>query len=62
VLPDRDYACLISATRIVGQGTPQQLQSTDNPEVRQFTRGEPDGPVPFHYAAPSIEEDYGLRP
>ncbi len=56
-----DYACLISGSRIVEYGTPQQMRSTDNPEVRQFILGEPNGPVPFHYPAPSIEEDYGLR-
>ena len=28
---------------------------SDDPEVRQFVRGEPDGPVQFHYpAAPTI--------
>ncbi|MGE5289113.1 MAG: ABC transporter ATP-binding protein [Micromonosporaceae bacterium] len=56
-----DHACLISGNRIVEYGTPQQLRATDNPEVRQFILGEPNGPVPFHYPAPSIEEDYGIR-
>jgi phospholipid/cholesterol/gamma-HCH transport system ATP-binding protein len=31
-----------------------------DPEVRQFVRGEPDGPVKFHYPAPPIAEDFGL--
>ncbi len=56
-----DYACLINTSRIVEHGTPQQLQSSDNPEVRQFIRGEPNGPVPFHYPAPPLEDDYDLR-
>jgi phospholipid/cholesterol/gamma-HCH transport system ATP-binding protein len=28
--------------------------------VRQFIRGEPDGPVRFHYPAQPIEQDLGL--
>jgi phospholipid/cholesterol/gamma-HCH transport system ATP-binding protein len=47
--------------RIVAQGTPAQLMGSDDPEVRQFVRGEPDGPVKFHYPAASIEQDFGLR-
>jgi phospholipid/cholesterol/gamma-HCH transport system ATP-binding protein len=35
------------------------MASTD-PEVRQFVRGEPDGPVKFHYPAKPMVEDYGL--
>ncbi|MGE5339137.1 MAG: ABC transporter ATP-binding protein [Gemmatimonadota bacterium] len=56
-----DHAYLISAGRIVAHGTPKDLQSSDDPEVRQFIRGEPDGPVPFHYPAPPIAEDFGVR-
>jgi len=56
-----DHAYLISAGRIVAHGTPKELQSSDDPDVRQFIRGEPDGPVPFHYPARPIAEDFGLR-
>ena len=47
--------------RIVAQGTPAELMASDDPETRQFVRGEPDGPVKFHYPAPSLEEDFGAR-
>ncbi len=57
-----DYAYLISSGRIVGHGTPDELKASDDPEVRQFIRGEPDGPVPFHYPAPTVAEGFGLRP
>jgi phospholipid/cholesterol/gamma-HCH transport system ATP-binding protein len=57
-----DYAYLISSGRIVGHGTPAELKASDDPEVRQFIRGEPDGPVPFHYPAPPIAEGFGIRP
>jgi len=55
-----DYAYLISSGRIVGHGTPKELQASEDPEVRQFIRGEPDGPVPFHYPAGPIAQDLGI--
>jgi phospholipid/cholesterol/gamma-HCH transport system ATP-binding protein len=47
--------------RLVAQGTPAELMASDDPEVRQFVRGEPDGPIKFHYPAPPIAEDLGLE-
>lgn len=55
-----DYSYLISSGRIVGHGTAAQLNASEDPEVRQFIRGEPDGPVPFHYPAKPIEQELGL--
>ncbi|MDT7837562.1 ABC transporter ATP-binding protein [Aquabacterium sp. OR-4] len=46
--------------RIVAQGTPAELMGSSDPEVRQFVRGEPDGPVKFHYPAPPLADDFGL--
>ena len=47
--------------RIVAQGTPKDLMDSTDPEVRQFVRGEPDGPVKFHYPAPELADDFGVR-
>ena len=55
-----DYAYLISSGRVAGHGTAAQLRASEDPEVRQFIRGEPDGPVRFHYPAGPIEQDLGL--
>jgi phospholipid/cholesterol/gamma-HCH transport system ATP-binding protein len=52
-----DHCCLLSGGRIIAAGPPQTLQASDAAEVRQFVRGEPDGPVPFHYPAP----DYAVQ-
>jgi phospholipid/cholesterol/gamma-HCH transport system ATP-binding protein len=52
---------LATGGRIVAQGTPKELMESSDAEVRQFVRGEPDGPVKFHYPAPSIADDFGLR-
>jgi phospholipid/cholesterol/gamma-HCH transport system ATP-binding protein len=55
-----DYVYVISAGRIVGRGTPAEVQASDDPEVLQFIRGEPDGPVKFHYPAPPYAGELGL--
>lgn len=53
-----DYAYLMSSQgRVVAHGRPEELQASDHPEVRQFIRGEPDGPVRFHYPAAPLAED-----
>ncbi len=56
-----DHVVLLAGGgRIVAQGTPKDLMESTDPEVRQFVRGEPDGPVKFHYPARPMAEDYGL--
>ena len=46
-LPICDQAVVIASGRIVFAGTPAELQSTDDPLLRQFLDGQPDGPIPF---------------
>jgi len=56
-----DYAYLMAAGgRVVAQGVPDELAHSDDPEVRQFIRGEPDGPVRFHYPAVPLAEALGI--
>jgi phospholipid/cholesterol/gamma-HCH transport system ATP-binding protein len=56
-----DYAYLMSSRgKVVAEGTPKQLTESEDPEVRQFIRGEPDGPVRFHYPARPLAEDFGV--
>ena len=52
-----DYIYVLSEGKVVGHGTPGELQRTDSQWVSQFMQGLPDGPVPFHYPAPDYEED-----
>jgi phospholipid/cholesterol/gamma-HCH transport system ATP-binding protein len=57
-----DYAYLLSSQgRVVAHGRPEELNASDDPEVRQFIRGEPDGPVRFHYPARPLAEDLGVK-
>jgi phospholipid/cholesterol/gamma-HCH transport system ATP-binding protein len=56
-----DYAYLLSSQgKVVAHGQPQELNVSEDPEVRQFIRGEPDGPVRFHYPAPPLAQDFFL--
>ncbi len=57
-----DYAYLMSSQgKVVAHGKPAQLAESEDPEVRQFIRGEPDGPVRFHYPARPLADDFGVR-
>jgi phospholipid/cholesterol/gamma-HCH transport system ATP-binding protein len=56
-----DYAYLLSSQgQVVAHGRPEALRDSEHPEVRQFIRGEPDGPVRFHYPAAPLAQDLGL--
>ncbi|NNM59195.1 MAG: ATP-binding cassette domain-containing protein [Legionellales bacterium] len=52
-----DHIYLLSGGKVVGQGSPAELQRSDSPYVEQFMHGLADGVVPFHYPASSYEED-----
>ncbi|APR97641.1 toluene ABC transporter ATP-binding protein [Pandoraea thiooxydans] len=55
-----DHVYFIANGRIAAEGTPAQLRASSDPMVRQFIDAEPDGPVPFHYAAAPLANDFGL--
>jgi phospholipid/cholesterol/gamma-HCH transport system ATP-binding protein len=44
-----DQVYLVGRGMLVASGPPKVLYDSPDPYVRQFLRGEPDGPVPFHY-------------
>ena len=52
-----DYLFVVGDGQVLGQGTPDELMNSDNPRIRQFMQGEPDGPVPFHYPAQDYVQD-----
>lgn len=51
-----DYVYLISGGRVIGQGEPQTLLSSQAPEIKQFVQGLPDGPVPFRYPSRDLRD------
>jgi phospholipid/cholesterol/gamma-HCH transport system ATP-binding protein len=52
-----DYAYLMGDGRIIGQGTPAEVQQSRSEYVRQFMDGLPDGPVPYTYPASPYLDD-----
>lgn len=56
-----DYLYVIFEGRVVAQGTPDALAADHSAWVRQFMDGLPDGPVHFHYPAPSLAADLRMR-
>lgn len=52
-----DKVYVLSEGKIVGQGSPQELQQSDSAWVRQFINAESDGPVPFHYPAAAYKAE-----
>lgn len=57
VMSIADYVYLMSNGTVIAQGTPDELRQNQDERVQQFLMGKEDGPVPFHYPAPSIEKD-----
>jgi phospholipid/cholesterol/gamma-HCH transport system ATP-binding protein len=51
-----DFTYLLSEGKVVAEGSPNDLKTSNTGVVRQFMSGAPDGPVPFHYPAPDYFE------
>ncbi len=52
-----DLIYVISNGRVVDSGETAALMQSSSEWTRQFMEGLPDGPVPFHYPAPPLEQD-----
>ena len=52
-----DSIYMISNGKIVSQGSPREISESTSDWVQQFIHAQPDGPVPFHYPAPDLEQD-----
>ena len=57
-----DYIYFVSEGRIVADGTPDEVRASQDPFVRQFIDGEPDGPVAFHYPAIDLAQEFARAP
>jgi phospholipid/cholesterol/gamma-HCH transport system ATP-binding protein len=55
-----DYVHFMAAGRVIARGTPDEIRASPEPFVNQFVNGKPDGPVPFHAAAPEYAADLEL--
>ena len=52
-----DYAYLMGDGRIIGRGTPAEVQQSKSEYVRQFMDGLAEGPVPYTYPAKNYLDD-----
>ena len=52
-----DRMHVLADGRCIASGPPADILGSDEPSVRQFIAGLPDGPVPFHFPGPSIVSD-----
>lgn len=50
-------ACIIANGHVIASASPQELAESQEPLVRQFMQGLPDGPVAFHYPADDLADD-----
>ncbi|WP_373818720.1 phospholipid ABC transporter ATP-binding protein MlaF [Glaesserella sp.] len=57
VLSIADYAYIVADRRIIAEGTPSELRSSQDLQVVQFLSGKADGPVKFHYPAKEYTEE-----
>jgi phospholipid/cholesterol/gamma-HCH transport system ATP-binding protein len=55
-----DYVYFIGNGAVLAEGTPDQLRASQDPSVRQFIDGAPDGPFRFHYPGAALAQDFGL--
>lgn len=53
-----DYMYLLGDGRVISEGTPDEMLESDEPNIRQFMNGLPDGPVRYHYPAPDYTDDF----
>jgi len=58
VLAIADLVYIISGGKVITQGSPKALQQSEQPDVKQFIHGYPDGTVPFHYPAEDIRQAF----
>lgn len=52
-----DYIYLLSGGKVVAHGSSEELHQSDSAWAQQFLKGQPDGPVPFHFPAEDLRTD-----
>ena len=53
-----DHVIVIANGKVVTTGSPDDIRNNQDPYVQQFIQGLPEGPVRFHYPAPSLDEEF----
>lgn len=60
-LPIVDYVYVMHQGRIIGEGSPEDIQNSTDPYIAQFIAGKSDGPVPFHYPTEPLAQSLNLQ-
>jgi phospholipid/cholesterol/gamma-HCH transport system ATP-binding protein len=56
-----DRMIMLYDGRVVAEGTPEEIRSSEDPLVKQFIHGHPDGPIPLRLSKVDYETDlFGL--
>ncbi|MDH4189775.1 MAG: ABC transporter ATP-binding protein [Betaproteobacteria bacterium] len=55
-----DYVYVIADGVVAGEGTPQEVEQSEDPYLQQFMHALPDGPARFHFPGRPIGEDLRL--
>jgi len=55
-----DHVCILAGGRVIAEGSTEDIRASNNPQVKQFLNGEPDGPVPFHYPETESSEKVAI--
>ena len=53
-----DHVIILVNGRIAAQGTPDEVRHSRDPLVEQFVNARTEGPVRFHYAGPTLAQDF----
>lgn len=52
-----DLLFILADGKIIARGSPAELKNSDDPQVKQFIQGLPDGKIPFQYPAKDYREE-----
>ena len=56
-----DHVVVLANGQVAAQGTPAELMASTDSLIHQFVHALSDGPVPFHYPAPTVADDFGVQ-
>ena len=54
-----DQIIVLAGGKALGKGSPEELMSSDDPAIKQFMTGSPEGPVAYHYKSQAEESEGG---
>ena len=53
-----DHVIIISEGKVIAEGSVDAIRGSSEDMIEQFVHGFPDGPVPFHYPAKKLVDDF----